>query len=127
MRAAYPDFSSAFGYSESIVTLGARIVSVAFILILSCFLDNKSFPGLNEFDKLGVFPLSCTDILRQGTTYNDDIRYHPEVMNIGHIDKRQYTCDKTSDYHQSKIQQVVAVSAVHKSSEFFHHKHLSRM
>ena len=125
MRTAYLDFSSAFGYSQSVVALGARVVSVVFILILFCFLDNKFFPWLNKLDKLGVFPLSCADILRHSTINNDDVRYRTKIVNIGYINKRQYTRNKTADYHQRKIQQVVAVSAIHKSSEFFHHKHLS--
>ena len=110
MRTAYLDFSSAFRYSQCVVTLRAGVVSVALILKLSCLFDYKLFPRLHNLDKLGIFPLSCAYILRQSTINNEKIRNKSKVVNIGHINKRQYTRNNTAYYHQCKIQQVIAVS-----------------
>ena len=116
MRAAYLDFTSAFWYSQCVVALRAGVVSVALILKLSCLFDYKLFPRSHKLNKLGIFPLSCAYILRQSTINNEKIWNHTKIVNIGHINKRQYTRNNTADYHQRKIQQVVAVSAIHKLS-----------
>ena len=116
MRTTYLDFTSALGYSQRVVTLRAGVVSVVFVLKLSCLFDNELFPGLNELNELCIFPLSCADILRQSTEYNDNVRYCAEIVDKRHIDKGQHSCNYTARYHKGKIQQVVAVSAVHKPS-----------
>lgn len=122
MRAAYSDFASALRHSQCVVTLRAGIVSVVLILKLFYLFDYKLLPGLNNLEEFRIFSLSCRNIFRQSAPYDNDIRNHPDVMKIGHINKRQYTRNYAPEYHQSKVEHIIAVSAIHKLSELFHHR-----
>lgn len=122
MRAAYFYFTSAFGYSQCVVALRAGVVSVVFILKLSYLFDYELLPWLNDLKEFCIFSLSCRNIFRQSTPYNNDIRNHPDVMKVGYINKRQYTRNYAPEYHQSKIKHIIAVSSIHKLSELFHHR-----
>ena len=87
MRTAYLDFTSAFRYTQCVVTLRAGVVSVVLILKLSCLFNDKLFPRLNKLYEFCILPLSGTYIFRQCTIYNDNVRYHADIVNITHLNK----------------------------------------